>query len=60
MVEESDKDSHIKDDDSVIHIRKSTKAEFLKYGKMGETQDKLLLQMCKHIDICDRWWWNRD
>ena len=49
-----------KRDDTVLHIRKSTKAEFLKYGKWGETQDKLLLRMCNHIDTCDCWWWERD
>ena len=45
-----------KRDDIVIHVRKATKAKFVKFGKWGETQDKLLFRMCKHIDSCDRWW----
>lgn len=41
---------------SILYVRKGTKTRFKKFGKMGETQDKLQNRMMDHIDKCDRWW----
>jgi hypothetical protein len=41
---------------SILYVRKGTKKRFKKFGKMGETQDKLQNRMIDHISTCDRWW----
>ena len=42
-----------------ISIKKSTKKELEKFGRMNSDYDSIIQEILKHVDTCDRFWENR-